>query len=265
MTEAAAEKPGLLEAFTREAKEWLVTLAWAIPVYLAFTTVAFASYNIPSESMVPTLQVGDRILVSKYAYGFSRDSLPFDLGRAFMPDVNARIFGRLPARGDVVVFRHPFRNEVLVKRLIGLPGDVIEMRDGRLYINGAPTELEDVRSVLRYSRGIGSQHGPERAFEQRETLPNGVVHLIDNFRDDEPDPVDTFGPYTVPDGYLFMMGDNRDNSGDSRFPTLGPIPIENVIGRAETVAFTVDFCNRNGLYDCGPPRVWKPLAAKEKR
>src|SRR5262249_4046562 len=141
MTETAEEKPSLLDAFTREAREWLTTLAWAVPVYLAFTTVAFASYNIPSESMVPTLQVGDRILVNKFAYGYSRDSLPFNVGRLILPDVNKRVLGRLPNRGDVVVFRHPSvdqmaptgliymdstgkYDDVLVKRLIGLPGDV---------------------------------------------------------------------------------------------------------------------------------------------
>jgi signal peptidase I len=251
----AAEKRTFRDWAKAEAKDWLGTLAWMVPVYLAFTTVAFAEYNIPSESMVPSLEVGDRIVVNKFAYGYSRESLPFDIGR-FLPDRNSRLLERLPKRGDVVVFRHPAKSEVLVKRLIGLPGDLVEVRNGRLILNNQPVGLKNDRIILRHA----FEMGPERALRREETLPGGVVHPIHEFSD--AGPADNWGPYRVPPGYLFMMGDNRDNSADSRFPSLGPIPIENLIGRAETVLFTTNFCNRSEPYDCPQPRIFKPFSHK---
>ena len=114
-----------------DAVEWAKTIVAAFGAYVVFTTVAFANYRIPSESMVPHLEVGDRVVVSKFAYGYSRYSLPFDLGR-FLPASTHRLFESFPRRGDVVVFIHPISGETLIKRAIGLPGDTIEMRDGYL-------------------------------------------------------------------------------------------------------------------------------------
>src|SRR5262249_8352082 len=145
----------------------------ALLIFSAVTTVAFAQYSIPSESMIPTLEVGDRVFVSKMAYGYSRHSLPFNLG-FLLPHEEHRLFERLPARGDVVVFIHPQENKVMIKRLIGLPGDVIEVRDSHLIINGQPVQLSDGAPLVRRAY----EHGLENAIRYQETLPGGVRHEI---------------------------------------------------------------------------------------
>ncbi|HVY86272.1 MAG TPA: signal peptidase I [Caulobacterales bacterium] len=219
-----------------EALSWAKTLAGAFAVYCAVTTVAFANYSIPSESMAPTLEVGDRVVVSKYAYGYSRYSLPLNLGALF-PHGMHRLFEHLPARGDVVVFIHPRDGRTIIKRLVGLPGDVIEVRGGRLSINGQELPSTTPTFLMR-------QHYPEgleAAYEREETLPGAVQHVVHEFPSGSP--LDNFGPYRVPDGAVFMMGDNRDNSLDSRASEMGPVPIENLIGRAETVYFAPRGCN----------------------
>ena len=129
----------LRERMRGEAWEWAKTIAAAFVAYVAFTTVAFAQYRIPSESMVPHIEVGDRVTVSKFAYGYSRFSLPFDIGFA-LPRSEHRLLESLPRRGDVVVFIHPISNEVMIKRAIGLPGDMIEVRDGVLLTGEARAE-----------------------------------------------------------------------------------------------------------------------------
>ena len=138
----------LKERLRGEAWEWAKTIAAAFLAYVAFTTVAFAQYRIPSESMVPHIEVGDRVTVSKFAYGYSRFSLPFDIGFA-LPRSDHRIFESMPQRGDVVVFIHPISSEVMIKRAIGLPGDVIEMRDGTLSINGRAVETTEPQLLMR--------------------------------------------------------------------------------------------------------------------
>lgn len=251
----SADKPAQKSPGSRlwdEAKELPRTLIGAFIVYVVFTTAAFANYSIPSESMTPTLEVGDRVVVSKIAYGYSRYSLPFDLG-ALLPHEEHRLFEHLPQRGDVVVFMHPQEpGRVMIKRLIGLPGDVIEVRDSHLIINGQPVALSDGQPLER----LAYQRGVESAIRYEETLPGGVRHPIDQF------PIsnefDNWGPFTVPAGEVFFMGDNRDNSLDSRYPGMGPVPIENLIGKAETIYFTGGDCGQGGL-SCPRPRWLKPL------
>lgn len=223
----------------QDLREALKTVASVAALFFTFTTVAFAAYHIPSESMVPTLQVGDRILVSKFAYGYSRFSLPLGIGE-FLPS-GGRLFGGLPERGDIAVFVHPRSGEIYIKRVIGLPGDVIELKDGRLYVNGAEAAREPVRDYTyrEYNRG-----NPVRVHEFREFLPGGADHEIIE-RGDAYDS-DNYDPETVPEGHLFMMGDNRDNSTDSRVPPsrrgVGFVPVENLVGRAEIIPFSFAQC-----------------------
>jgi signal peptidase I len=224
----------------------------AVPAYFAFTTVAFANYVIPSESMTPTIEVGDRVVVSKFAYGYSRYSLPIPIAR-IVPAASSRLLGVAPQRGDVVVFQHPRQDRVMIKRLIGLPGDVISVERGVLHVNGAPVPRAHPEDVLRAAHRAGLEH----ATRYRETLPGGAVHAIHEFADDAP--FDDFGPVTVPAGHFFAMGDNRDNSLDSRWEGMGSTPMENLIGRAETVYFTLPHLgDRTGLTP-PEPRLFRPL------
>ncbi|MEJ0060718.1 MAG: signal peptidase I [Terricaulis sp.] len=214
---------------------WAKTIVAAFLTYCAITTVAYANYAIPSESMVPTLEVGDRLVVSKFAYGYSRHSLPFNIG-ALMPPSEHRLLERMPARGDVIVFVHPRDGRTMIKRLVGLPGDVIEVRGGRLSINGVDLPSTAPVSLLRqrYRSGL------ELATRREETLPGDVRHIVHEFAGENP--LDNFGPYRVPAGALFFMGDNRDNSLDSRWAGMGVVPIEDLIGRAETVYYAPRRC-----------------------
>ena len=179
-------------------------------------------FSTMSGSMLPTLQIGDHLLVSKYAYGYSRYSLPFD-----PPVIEGRIFGRLPERGDVAVYRKPGDEETdYIKRIVGLPGDRIRMIGGRLHINGEPVARERVGERIHERRGGGS----ERTTEYIETLPSGRSHRIWERGDSEF--ADNTPAYRVPEGHVFVMGDNRDNSLDSRaLYDVGYVPVENLIGR----------------------------------
>ncbi len=212
------------------------TLVYALLIALAIRTVAFEPFNIPSGSMIPTLLIGDFVFVSKYSYGYSHYSMPFS------PDVfSGRIFGSYPHRGDVVVFRNTRdTSEDWIKRVIGLPGDRIQVKEGQLYINGA--------EVPRTSEGSyeTADSGGVRMQDQEylEALPGGPRHHLLKQSDGQIYPGADFDPnntdeYVVPDGHLFMMGDNRDNSADSRFMNgLGFVPLENVIGRAQFIFFS---------------------------
>jgi len=231
----AAEPRGFWEKARAELVGWGRALIILLPIFFVFTTAAFGNYTIPTESMVPTLEVGDRIVVSKWAYGYSRHSLPLGLGK-LLPPSEHRLFEHLPERGDVVVFVHPRTGATMIKRLIGLPGDLIEVRDGRLRINGEPVGLEGGELEMREAH----RNGPERYREYVETLPGGVQHPIHEFPGGGL--LDEFGPLRVPADHFFFMGDNRDNSLDSRYSGMGPVPLENLVGRAETVYFSWPSC-----------------------
>ena len=210
--------------------------AVVLALVLASRTVLAQPFYVPSGSMEPTLLIGDELIVAKYAYGFSRYSLPVDLGISF----EHRLLESLPEYGDVVVFRLPRDpNQVYVKRTIGLPGDRIQMREGRLWINGSILPLRrDGRGRVEHEDG--SEVSATRFIER---LPNGREHPI--FKLDGKGALDDTREFVVPAGHVFMMGDNRDNSLDSRVPAIaggvGFVPTENFIGRAEVVLGSWDF------------------------
>jgi len=181
--------------------------------------------------MIPSLLVGDYLFVSKYSYGYSRHSLPLSL-----PLIPGRVFGSLPERGDVAVFKLPKDNKTdYIKRIIGLPGDKIQVREGRLYLNGTLVERKPLPGYV--ARGPFGSNMTIPMFE--ETLPNGVKHLI--LEKTDRGQLDNTSVYTVPPGHVFGMGDNRDDSLDSRvLSEVGYIPIENLVGRAEFVFFSYD-------------------------
>jgi signal peptidase I len=205
------------------------TLVYAVAIALAVRTFLFEPFNIPSGSMKPTLLIGDYLFVSKFAYGYSRHSLPFSL-----PLFEGRVFGSLPERGDVAVFKLPSDNSTdYIKRIVGLPGDRLQVLDGILHINGEPVSREPLAS---FYDDDGSTNGPLHRFQ--ETLPGGRTYQVLDLRDHGS--LDDTQVYTVPEGYVFAMGDNRDNSLDSRVPTVGPVPVENLIGRAEILFFSTN-------------------------
>jgi signal peptidase I len=210
--------------------ETIKTIVYAMLIAIAIRTVAFEPFNIPSGSMIPTLLVGDYLFVSKYSYGYSRFSLPLS-----PPLFSGRIFGHLPQRGDVAVFKLPRDNSTdYIKRIIGLPGDTIQMIHGQLYINGKVVERQPDGDYL--AEGDGPQMLLKRYIE---TLPNGKKHFILKASDDQP--LDNTQEYKVPEGDVFAMGDNRDNSLDSRvLNAVGFIPLENLVGRAEFLFFSID-------------------------
>jgi len=221
-------------------------IAWA------FRSFVGAPFNIPSGSMLPTLYIGDYLAVSKWPYGYSRYSFPFGF-----PSFEGRIFGSLPKRGDVVVFRHPNENADLIKRVIGLPGDRIEVRSGRLILNGRPvprqllpptrvaiTPNSPCRTIPPSTPAIAVLNGQPNCLYQTylETLPGGPSYTVLDQVDHGV--ADDFAVTTVPAGRVFLMGDNRDDSLDSRFPTyeggIGMIPTQNLIGRASFTFWSTD-------------------------
>ncbi len=209
--------------------ETLRTVVYAVVIALAIRTLAYEPFNIPSGSMLPTLLIGDYLFVSKFSYGYSRYSLPWSL-----PIIEGRIFNSPPERGDVVVFKLPADNKTdYIKRLVGLPGDRIQVKGGILNINGKPVERE-MQGVQQLPGFAGQSVG---VTEYIETLPNGRRHLIWERSDQEA--LDNTPEFVVPEGNYFAMGDNRDRSQDSRVMSrVGFIPYENLIGRAEVLFFS---------------------------
>jgi signal peptidase I len=221
--------------------ETIKTLVYAIVIALFVRSFFYEPFNIPSASMVPTLLIGDYLFVSKFSYGYSRYSLPFGL-----PLWQGRIFFHDPHRGDVVVFKLPADPSVdYIKRIIGLPGDTIQMKQGRLYVNDQIVSREPTDRCR-------DPDDPRSAAYQHylETLPNGVRHCILELGDDRL--LDNTEAFHVPPSHFFMMGDNRDNSADSRDPAsgVGYVPAENLIGRAQFLFFST-----NGYADWW--QVWR--------
>ena len=240
--------------------ETIKTIVYALLIAGVFRSLFFQPFWIPSGSMKETLLIGDFLFVNKMAYGYSYASCPSlpivnidakDIC-GFLKNDNTRIFASDPERGDVVVFRHPVSGRDFIKRLTGLPGDRIQMKNGVLHINGEAVKLEDDGVFEEIAAPQGPQglrprceNGPVgeggmcQKSRQIETLPGGVSHAILNIG---PQSSDNTNVYVVPEGHYFFMGDNRDNSSDSRLPQIaggvGYVPFENLIGRADRIMFS---------------------------
>jgi signal peptidase I len=255
----AREKPAASPPSESKAKGsalWreLKGLGWVLLAVLAFHSFVAKPFYIPSESMMPVLLKGDRLVVSKYPYGWSWVSPSFHL----FPRTQGRLFGKLPERGDIAIVTPPGTNEDYIKRVIGLPGDTLEVRRGRLILNGEPVEWErqppamipvdpNIPCAIEFPGHL--VRGPDGASYcrlpvVRETLPNGATY---DTIDLGLSPGDDYGPIRIPAGHVFLMGDNRDRSADSRFPAGppenglgGPVPWENIGGRAEFITFSLD-------------------------
>lgn len=281
-TTATPEAPlTLQEKVVKELREWGITLSIFIPVFLVFSGLFYELRVIPSESMVPNLQVGDRVTVNKFAYGYSRNSLPFSLGR-YVPLPDGRIFATAPKRGDVAVFEHTHTPRVMIKRIIGLPGDTVTVRDGQpVAINGTPIERTFVRRV-RYRQHDSGAYITAAEFTESFDGESWTTHDIDGQTG-----TNVSITYSVPDGHFLFMGDNRDNSMDGRNPTghcpasepgivdqaecpprrgvtpdqasVGFVPAQNLIGRADTVLFSFYRCGRAQADPCMKSRVWRGL------
>ncbi|MEK9573763.1 MAG: signal peptidase I [Alphaproteobacteria bacterium] len=213
------EKSGVVET--------LKTLFIAGLIAISFRSVVAEPFNIPSGSMIPTLLVGDYLFVSKFSYGYSRHSFPFSVA-----PISGRVMASTPERGDVAVFRLPSDVSVdYIKRVVGLPGDRIQVTGGILHINGQPVE----RRLVGNGK-ISSSQGGFITQRYEEIFPDGHRHIIQEVSDNQL--FDNTPEFTVPDGHYFMMGDNRDNSRDSRSSSVGFVPFENFIGRAEFLFFS---------------------------
>ncbi len=236
---------------------FIITLAFLAWILRSFIV---APFSIPSGSMLPTLYIGDYLAVAKWPYGYSRYSFPFGF-----PSFGGRFFTHLPKRGDVVVFRHPSEKDDLIKRVIGIPGDTVEVKAGELILNGKPLPRQKLRPfAMRISQNtpckvvppaspVVAESGDSRVClypAYRETLPGGPSYTVLDQVDTAT--ADDFSPIQVPAGHVFLMGDNRDDSLDSRFSPaeggIGMVPVDNLIGRALVTFWSTD----------GSASYWKP-------
>ncbi len=244
-------------------------IALLLLAVLGFHSAVAKPFYIPSESMLPGLLVGDRLVVSKWPYGYSYMSVSIPLiNDPILPHMKGRLFGSLPEPGDIVVIKQPVNHEDYIKRMIGRPGDIIQVSGGKLIINGVAVKREILPPAeIVESENTGCERYPQyralradgtavcRYPQVRETLPNGRSYVT---LDAEPDGMlDDTAPYQVPEGTIFVMGDNRDNSADSRVSPeppmngIGPLPIENIVGRAEFITFSLD-----GSFSLMHPTTW---------
>ena len=249
----AQNKPAIPVKPAKPAKKedsFPVFLLKLVLIVVIFRSFIFSPFNIPSESMLPRLQNGDYLLAAKWPYGYSRHSLPFSL-----PLIPGRIFASEPERGDVVIFKAPPNNDTdYITRVIGLPGDQVQMSDGQIILNGKPIpkqRIDDlVLPVSRNTRCLAPQFAVQaedgtpvcRYPRYRETLPGGRSYEV---LDLGMTPQDNTPPVVVPEGHVFLMGDNRDNSLDSRFPAvegggIGMVPQANLVGRASLMMWSTD-------------------------
>ncbi len=258
MTEPVSLKkdPGQAMKHSQEGGvgEILKVIIQALLIAVVVRTLLFQPFNIPSGSLIPTLLIGDYLFVSKYAYGYSKYSLPFS------PNLfSGRILGTPPKRGDVAVFKLPLDNSTdYIKRVIGLPGDKIQLINARLYINGEEVAREPTQKITTKDQFGNDVEVPT----YKETLPGGVTHLIIQ-RDGDNGYYSNTSVFEVPQGEFFMMGDNRDNSTDSRVPPeqggVGYVPFENFVGRAEIIFFSIG-------EDSSAWQIWKwPTNVRWKR
>jgi len=258
--EAAAKSTSDAAEETEQKVDWIAELrglALMLLAVLAFHSLVAKPFYIPSTSMMPTLHVGDRLVVSKYPYGWSWASASFHM----LPRGEWRVLPATPEYGDIVIPVHPQRDEDYIKRVVALPGDTIEVREGRIFLNGDPIKREVVPPVrIPFEPELLCESGPcLSAFDAylvreangsqyyepptyRETLPNGATYLV---IDHQEQPLDNHGPVIIPEDHVFAMGDNRDESADSRAPAEarglgGAIPLENIGGRAEFITFSLD-------------------------
>ncbi|GAA4644019.1 signal peptidase I [Pontixanthobacter gangjinensis] len=233
----------------KKEDSFIVFLIKLVFIVLVFRSFIYSPFSIPSESMLPQLANGDHLLASKWAYGYSKYSLPGEV-----PLIPGRVFASLPERGDIVIFKHPVDGTDYIKRAIGLPGDTIEMQQGQIILNGTPVPKQRIANFENalspntlchpLAETVSKPDGTMVCsyVQFKETLPSGESYNVLDFGAMEKD---NFGPIIVPEGKIFVMGDNRDNSQDSRFPAtpgggVGLVPQELLVARASVIMWSTD-------------------------